>query len=64
MNELDTYIPPNIRLITRSLSGSHPVKDSQLMSRLGRAEPGPNAKINSKRKQELSSFVLPYWKQR
>ena len=23
MNELDTYIPPNIRLITRSLSGSH-----------------------------------------
>ena len=23
MNELDTYIPPNIRLITRSLSGSN-----------------------------------------
>ena len=23
MNELDTYIPPNIRLITQSLSGSH-----------------------------------------
>ena len=23
MNELDTYIPPNIRLKTRSLSGSH-----------------------------------------
>ena len=32
MNELNTYIPPNIRLITRSLSGSHPIKDSQPMS--------------------------------
>ena len=29
MNELNTYIPSNIRLITRSLSGSHPIEDSQ-----------------------------------
>ena len=32
MNEMDAYIPPNIRLITRSLSGSHPTEDSQPMS--------------------------------
>ena len=25
MNKLDTYIPPNSNLITRSLSGSHPI---------------------------------------
>ena len=40
MNELDTYIPPNIRLITRSLSDELPTWA------MGRAEPGPNAKIN------------------
>ena len=31
-DELNTYIPPNIRLITRSLSGSHTIEDSQPMS--------------------------------
>ena len=47
MNELDTYISPNIKLITRSLSGSHTNKiHSQWAAYLGRAEPGPNAKIN------------------
>ena len=47
MNELDTYIPPNIRLITRSLSGSHTKKiHSRWAAYLGRAESGPSAKIN------------------
>ena len=32
MNEMNTYVPPNIRLITRSLSFFHPMEDSQPMS--------------------------------
>ena len=48
MNELNTYIPPNIRLINPISKLFTP--QSKIHSRwaayLGRAEPGPNAKIN------------------
>ena len=54
---MDTYIPPNIRLINPIFKRFTP-KQRSTADDLGRAEPGPNAKINCLFSHRLSHRAL------